>query len=146
MSSIASSKQYKSFSFPTKFPEVHNLKTMIEKFYHWEKTTPNKVFLRQPYGKTWKEYTFAEVGREARKMAAWIRSQYDAKTHIGLVSKNHTYWVITDLAIMMADCISVPFFPTLNAEQLNQVLTHSECKVLFVGKLDDWNNMKGGIP
>ncbi|GAB4127444.1 MAG: AMP-binding protein [Raineya sp.] len=146
MSSVVSSKKYQSFSFPVKFPEVQNLKTMIEKFYHWEKTNPNKVFLRQPYGKTWKEYTFAEVGREARKMAAWIRSQYDAKTHIGLVSKNHAYWIITDLAIMMANCISVPFFPTLNAEQLEQVLTHSECKLLFVGKLDDWGNMKGGIP
>ena len=146
MSSVVSSQQYKTFAFPTKFPEVSTLKTMIEKFYHWEKTIPNKVFLRQPYGKTWKEYTFAEVGQEARKMAAWIRSQYPAKTHIGLVSKNHTYWIITDLAIMMADCISVPFFPTLNAEQLNQVLMHSECKLLFVGKLDDWNNMKGGIP
>ncbi|MFN3315645.1 MAG: AMP-binding protein [Raineya sp.] len=146
MSVLTSSPQYKTFSFPVKFPEVGSLKTMIEKFYHWEKTAPNKVFLRQPYGKTWKEYTFAEVGREARKMAAWIRSQYEAKTHIGLVSKNHTYWIITDLAIMMADCISVPFFPTLNAEQLNQVLTHSECKVLFVGKLDDWNNMKAGVP
>lgn len=146
MATVATPKTYPTFSFPTKFPDVHSLKTMVEKFYHWEKTTPDKVFLRQPYGKTWKEYTFADVGREARKMAAWIRSQYDAKTHIGLVSKNHSYWMITDLAIMMADCISVPFFPTLNAEQLNQVLTHSECKVLFVGKLDNWNNMKGGIP
>jgi long-chain acyl-CoA synthetase len=139
-------KQYKTFSFPTKFPEKSSLKTMIEKFYHWEKTTPNNVFLRQPYGKTWKEYTFAEVGVQARKLATWIRQNFPPRTHIGLVSKNHSFWMISDLAIMMADCVSVPFFPTLNAEQLNQVLTHSDCKLLLVGKLDDWNNMKGGIP
>jgi long-chain acyl-CoA synthetase len=139
-------KQYKSFSFPVKLPEKSTLKSMIEKFYHWEKTTPNKVFLRQPYGKTWKEYTFAEVGVQARKLAAWIRQHFPARTHIGLVSKNHSFWMISDLAIMMADCVSVPFFPTLNAEQLNQVLIHSDCKLLLVGKLDEWNNMKGGIP
>jgi long-subunit acyl-CoA synthetase (AMP-forming) len=139
-------QNYKSFSIPTKFPERSTLKTMIEKFYHWEKTMPDKVFLRQPYGDTWKTFTFAEAGREARKIATWIREQVPAKSHIGLVSKNHSYWIITDLAIAMADCISVPFFPTLNAEQLNQVLVHSECKILFVGKLDNWQGMKEGIP
>lgn len=139
-------QNYKSFSIPTKFPERSTLKTMIEKFYHREKTMPDKVFLRQPYGDTWKTFTFAEAGREARKIATWIREQVPAKSHIGLVSKNHSYWIITDLAIAMADCISVPFFPTLNAEQLNQVLVHSECKILFVGKLDNWQGMKEGIP
>ncbi len=43
--------------------------TLIEFFYHWESTTPNKVFLRQPKGSTWKTLTFAEAGQEARKMA-----------------------------------------------------------------------------
>lgn len=139
-------KNYKSYAVPAKLPDRRELKTLIEKFYYWEKNTPNKVFLRQPYGNTWKTFTFAEVGQEARKIATWIRTQVPAKSHIGLVSKNHSYWIITDLAIMMADCVSVPFFPTLNAEQLNQVLVHSDCKILFVGKLDNWENMKSGIP
>jgi long-subunit acyl-CoA synthetase (AMP-forming) len=37
-------------------------------------------------------------------------------------------------------------FPTLTDEQLRQVLVHSDCQVLFVGKLDAWESMKGGIP
>jgi long-chain acyl-CoA synthetase len=148
MSATTSStqKNYKSFSFPVKLPEKSTLKSMIEKFYHWEKTIPNKVFLRQPYGNTWKEYTFAQAGEQARKLATWLRQNFEPKSHIGIVSKNHSFWIISDLAIMMADCVSVPFFPTLNAEQLNQVLVHSDCKALLVGKLDDWKGMKGGIP
>ena len=53
---------------------------------------------------------------------------------------------MSDLAIMMAGHISVPFYSTLVADQINQVLVHSECKVLFVGKLDSWKTMKDGIP
>lgn len=29
---------------------VETIPTLIERFYHWEKTTPNEVFLRQPKG------------------------------------------------------------------------------------------------
>jgi len=44
------------------------LKSIIEHFYHWEKTTPDNVFLRQPKGDNWKTLTYAEAGQEARKM------------------------------------------------------------------------------
>ena len=29
---------------------------------------------------------------------------------------------------------------------LNKILTHSESEILFVGKLDNFDNMRGGIP
>ncbi len=54
--------------------------------------------------------------------------------------------MIADIAIMMSGHVSVPFYPTLTAEQLHQVVEHSECRVLFVGKLDDWTGMKAGVP
>jgi long-chain acyl-CoA synthetase len=68
------------------------------------------------------------------------------KSNIGLVSKNCAEWIIADLAIMVSGHVSVPFYATLTADQINQVLTHSGCSVLFVGKLDDWKGMKKGIP
>ena len=40
------------------------LKSIIEHFYHWEKTSPNKVFLRQPKGDTWHTLTYAEAGQK----------------------------------------------------------------------------------
>ena len=44
------------------------MKTPIEYFYHWEKETPENIFLRQPYGDTWKHLTFAQTANEARKL------------------------------------------------------------------------------
>jgi long-subunit acyl-CoA synthetase (AMP-forming) len=119
--------------------------TILEKFYHWEKVKANEAFLRQPQGEEWIDYTWAEVGNQARRLAAALKAMYPEPSNIGLVSKNCAHWIIADLAIFMAGHVSVPFYPTLNAEKLNQVLTHSQCKALIVGKLDDWAMMKDGV-
>lgn len=126
---------------------IKTLKTPIENFLHWENETPENTYLCQPLGQESKQYTFKEAGNQARRMAsALISMDLPPQSHVGIVSKNCAHWILSDLAIMMAGHISVPFYPTLVAEQLNQVLVHSECKVLFVGKLDSWESMKNGIP
>ena len=68
------------------------------------------------------------------------------KSNIGIVSKNCAHWLMADLAIMMSGHVSVPFYATLNANKLNDVLLHSEVEVLFIGKLDNWDDMKDGVP
>lgn len=141
------------FSLPTLLEKsVNNMKltadtTLLEHFYRWERTTPHKVFLKQPSGDEWQDYSWQEAGDEARRLAAYLLSlNLPPHSHIGLVSKNCAEWFISDIAIMMAGHVSVPFFPTLTAEQLNFVMQHSGCKVLLVGKLDDWSGMKPGVP
>ncbi len=123
------------------------LPTMIEYFYQWEKSKAKQTYLRQPIGDQWIEYTWEQVGLQARRMAQALKAMdLPPQSHIGIVSKNCAHWIMSDLAIMIAGHISVPFFPTLVAEQLEQVLEHSDTQVLFVGKLDNWEIMKKGIP
>ncbi len=113
------------------------LKTFVDYLYHWEKNQPNKVFLRQPFRNEFKDFTWGEVGDQVRRIATYLNSLgLPPKSNIGLVSKNCAEWIIADLAIMVSGHVSVPFYATLTAEQINQVLTHSGCLVLFVGKLD----------
>jgi len=117
------------------------------KFYHWEKNNPNKAFLKQPFGDKWEVYTYAEAGQMARKLASGlIKMNLPPKSHIGLVSKNCREWIIADIAITMAGHVSVPFFPTLSADQINQVLNLGDVKALFVGKMEVWDDMKNGVP
>lgn len=113
--------------------------TFLEYFYHREKTTPNEIYLRQPKGEQWIEYSWAEVGKQARSMVALLRARGLApKSHIGLLSKNCAHWIIADLAILMGGYVSVPFYPNLTAQQLNEVMALSHIKALFVGKLETW--------
>ncbi len=122
-------------------------RTLPEYLYHWEKNTPNEIYLRQPFGDTFHDFTWKETGDQVRRIATYLKSlDLPPKSNIGLVSKNCAEWIIADLAIMVSGHVSVPFYPTLTAVQINQVLVHSECKYLFVGKLDDWSSMKEGIP
>lgn len=122
-------------------------KTILSYFYQWEKEQADTVFLRQPFGGNWEEYTWAEAGQMARRLATGLRSLgLPEGAHIGIVSKNCREWIIADLAIMMGGFVSVPFFPTLRSGQISEVLELGDVQALFVGKLDDWEEMKQGVP
>lgn len=121
--------------------------TLIDYFYKWEQSQPNKVFLRQPLGDAFLDFTWSEAGRQARTLATYLNSlNLPPRSNIGLVSKNCAHWFIADLAILISGHVSVPFYPTLTGPQLRQVLEHSGCRVLFVGKLDGWDAVKTGVP
>ncbi len=123
-------------------------KLPLDMVYHWERSRPESLYMTQPVGDGKVEtYTWGRAIDEARRMAAYLKSlNLPEKSRIGLISKNCAQWVMTDWAIWMSGHISVPLYPTLNADTVNYILNHAECDVLFVGKLDDWDMMKPGVP
>ncbi|WP_367085393.1 AMP-binding protein [Pseudomonas sp. HOU2] len=120
----------------------------LDVFYEREARHPRQRFLVQPIGGGQVEtLTWADVGHQARCAAHWLRArELPQGSHIALISKNCAHWIIADLAIWMAGHVSVPLYPNLTADSVNQVLTHSESVLAFIGKLDDWPGMSAGIP
>ena len=119
----------------------------LEMLYKWEQETPDQIYLSQPINGEWHHWTWKEFGKEVRKMAAFLKSLDLAKeSKIALLSKNCAHWLMADMAIMMSGHVSVPLYPNLSSETLSKILKHSESKLLFVGKLDNYNNMKSGVP
>ena len=119
----------------------------LDQFYHWEKTKPDRVYLSQPVEGKARTWTWKEAGLEARKMAAYLLSlDLPPKSNIALISKNCAHWMICDIAIMMAGHTSVPLYPNLTPGSIRKILEHSEAPILFVGKLDNWADMKPGVP
>ncbi|AOY87950.1 AMP-binding acetyl-CoA synthetase [Marinobacter salinus] len=123
-------------------------KLPLDMVYHWETAKANSLYMTQPVGNgKVVEYTWGKAVDEARRVAAYLKSlNLPEKSRIGLISKNCAQWVMADWAIWMAGHISVPLYPTLNQDTVNYILNHAECEVLFVGKLDDWDMMKPGVP
>jgi long-chain acyl-CoA synthetase len=122
---------------------------ILDYFMKWEKTIPTAVFLRQPKGPKWKEYSWKEVGEEARRIVSHLKSLgLPAGTRIALLSQNCAEWIICDLALLMGGYISVPLYTNEKADTLKEILIHSESRLLFVGKLyqKDWNNLRSAIP
>ncbi len=124
----------------------HELETTISAFYRHEESKANEVFLRQPFGKDWKEYTWGQVGEQVRKMATYLKANLPEKSKVGILSLNCSHWFMADLAIMMAGHISVPIYPTAGKNTIATILEHSEAEMLFVGKLWDWAAKKEAIP
>ncbi len=120
----------------------------LQRLYHWERTAPSRIALTQPMGDgTTKDYTWAQVADQVRRMAAHLSAQgWEPGSKVAILSKNCAWWLMSDLAIWMAGYVSVPLYPTLAADTVKQILTHSEARACFIGKLDGWEGMKPGVP
>jgi long-chain acyl-CoA synthetase len=120
----------------------------LQCLYHWEKTSPQRVALSQPMGGgVVRDFTWAQVGDQVRRMAAHLQSQgWEPGSRVAILSKNCAWWLMSDLAIWMAGHVSVPLYPTLAAGTVAQILEHSGARACFVGKLDEWEGMKPGVP
>lgn len=119
----------------------------IEQFLNWEKKSPDAHFLRQPVDGQWKTWTYAEAGHEIRRIAAGLRSANLAPgSKVGILSKNCVHWIMADLAIMMAGCVSIPVYATLTPPSIRQILEHAECKAVFIGKLDHYDPKGEAVP
>jgi len=120
----------------------------LQRLYHWEQTARDRVTLTQPMGGgTVRDWTWGQVADEVRRMAAHLQAQgWEPGSKVAILSKNCAWWLMSDLAIWMAGYVSVPLYPTLAPETICQILTHSEARACFVGKLDGWDGMKAGVP
>lgn len=123
-------------------------KLPLDMVYQWERDKPNALYMTQPIGDgSTREYSWGQAVDEARRMAAYLKSlNLPENSRIGLISKNCAHWIMADWAIWMAGHISVPLYPTLNSDTVHYILDHAGCEVVFVGKLDDWDMMKPGVP
>lgn len=126
--------------------------TLLHCFMLWAETSPNTVYMTQPLadGKT-VEITWGEAANQVLRVANYLKSlNFPAGSNIGLLGRNSAHWILADLSVWLAGYVSVPLYPTLNAESAEYILEHSECKLLFLGKLDGkadgWNEIKTIVP
>jgi long-chain acyl-CoA synthetase len=118
----------------------------IEKFIHWETSTPDAVFLRQAISGGWKTWTYLEAGNEIRRVATALKAlNMSPQSNIAILSKNCAHWIMADIAIWLSGHVSVPIYPTLSATGIQFILEHSESKVIFLGKLDDFSKQRSGV-
>ncbi len=121
--------------------------TPVTGLLYWAQSQPDAVFLSQPHEGVVTDITWAEAEDQVRRMAAYLQSlQLPPGSAIGLLSRNCAQMILADLAIWMAGHVSVPVYPSLNAETLGYILRHCETRLLFLGPLEDWAGMAPGIP
>ena len=124
----------------------------LQRLYHREKTAPRRIALTQPMGGgVTKDLTWAEMVDRVRRMTTHLMSQgvhhkLPPGSAVAILSKNCAWWLMSDLAIWMAGYVSAPLYPTLAADTVRQIVTHSEARACFVGKLDGSEGMSRACP
>jgi long-chain acyl-CoA synthetase len=123
-------------------------KLALQRLYHWESSTPQRVVFTQPIGSgVVQDFTWEQALDQTRRMAAHLKSLgFEPGSRIAILAKNTAHWIMTDWAIWMAGYVSVPLYPTLAAHTVRQILEHSGAELLFIGKLDVWEEMQAGVP
>ena len=126
----------------------HNSNSPLHWLRHWVAQRGDQPYMIQPLGNDQLQtLSWREAEKQARQMAAYLKAQdLPAGSAVAIISKNCAEWILADLAIWMAGHVSVPLYPTLTSDSVKQILSHSEARFVFVGKLDDWATMKPGVP
>jgi long-subunit acyl-CoA synthetase (AMP-forming) len=123
-------------------------KLILDYVYDHEAKLADRVYMTQPLGgDAVAEYTWAQTMDQARRMAAYIQAQnFEPGARIAILSKNCAHFIMAELAIWMAGGTTTAIFPTETADTVKFVLEHSGASMLFVGKLDTFDQQKPGIP
>jgi long-chain acyl-CoA synthetase len=123
-------------------------KLLLDYIYEHEIANAKQVFLTQPFGAgKVVDYTWADTMNQARRMAAHLKSRgFEPGARIAILSKNTAHFMMAEIAIWMAGYTTVAIFPTEGPDTIGYVLEHSGASLVFVGKLDNWEQQKPGIP
>lgn len=149
---IENSLRNKVNSSPTPNGQNQNMNTVnltlpAEKLTYWLVQDGDREVLIQSKDGKYIKYSWKQIDQEARRLMTFLRGQgLSPGDKVAILSKNCAHWIISDIALMLAGYISVPIYPTANADTVKFVLEHSESKLILVGKLDNWKGQAEGIP
>jgi long-chain acyl-CoA synthetase len=125
----------------------HNPPSIIDCFCKYELEKPSALFLAEPVNGVYQSFSWESAGAEIRKMVTVLEHKGLKKgDKVAILSKNCAFWVMADLAILMAGCVPVPLYPNSTPQSLNQILIHSDSKLIFIGKLDNPSLLQGAVP
>jgi len=119
----------------------------IESFYAWEQRAPDRVWLKMSRDGGWDEYSWRQVGDQARRVAnALMSSDLVKGDKVGICALNSPQWFIVDLACMMTGMVLVPIYTTMTVAKMAYVAEHSDMKMLFTDGSLDITSIRTALP
>ncbi len=114
-------------------------------FYKAAKENLNADFLEWLNPKNKKKYTWGETSKSIQKLAKVLKDIFMRGDRCLLVSENRPEWLIADLAIMLADGITVPAYTTYTEKDYKYLIEDCEPSVIIVSNNEMHNKLKNII-
>ena len=110
----------------------------------------SKVAMRHKKYGLWQEVTWKEYYDRSRELASGL---YDLGVRkgdfVGIIGENGPEWVFIDMATQMLGATTVGIYATNAWEQVEYVINHAECKILFAEdeeQVDKWLRFRSDTP
>jgi long-chain acyl-CoA synthetase len=89
----------------------------------------------------WRKYSTHEVGETVDRLSVGLLQagitagdrSVEGRDKVAILSANRPEWMFADLAIQQIGAVSVPVYPTINAQELQFILQEAAVKMIFVG-------------
>ena len=101
-------------------------------FYQLEKQNPQSIFLQWLNPNNKKSFTWSETASNIYKLNKILKRYVKLGDRCLLVSENRPEWLISDLAIMLADAITVPAYTTYTKNDYKYLIEDCEPSVIII--------------
>ena len=125
---------------------LNNFNSLIELFfYQSERQNPKSIFLEWLNPNNKKIYTWEETTLNIFKFSKVLKETVKNGDRCLLVSENRPEWFISDLAIMLANAITVPAYTTYTEDDYKYLIEDSEPSIVIVSNNEMLNKLKKTI-
>jgi len=114
-------------------------------FYQLEKQNPQSIFLESLNPKNRKKFTWLDTSINIYKLAKILKENINNGDRCLLVSENRPEWLISDIAIMLADGITVPAYTTYTESDYKYLIEDCQPSVVIVSNNEMYNKLKNTI-
>lgn len=116
-------QNYSDGVFKTANTVVHNL----------ARANPDRVAIRQKRFGIWNEYSWADVDRLTKELAAaLVELGVKQGSKVGILSENRCEWVMSQFAIQAAGATVVGMYPTSPSVEIEHLVGASDTEFLFI--------------
>ena len=115
-------------------------------FYQVEKENSQKSFLEWLNPRNKKKFTWGETSENVYKLAHALKKNITNGDRCLLVSENRPEWLIADLAIMLANGITVPAYTTYTEKDYEYIIEDCNPSLIFVSDLIQYEKIRNIIP
>ena len=114
-------------------------------FYQAKKQNPQSIFLEWLNPQNKKRFTWSETSSNIYKLAKIIKENIADKERCLLVSENRPEWLISDIAVMLANGITVPAYTTYTENDYRYLIEDCQPSVIIVSNNEMHDKLKNII-
>jgi long-chain acyl-CoA synthetase len=113
--------------------QLEHFPNVVAMFLARARARGDAPFLWAKIGGTWQAISWAEAASKVARLAAALRALGLASgDRVMLVSENRPEWLISDLAIMAAGCVTVPTYTTNTERDHQHIIDDSGARAVIV--------------